>query len=443
MKYFSLFLLFFVSFVSPLAAQDAPKAPPDERLLGEFVVEARAEEHVTTLAVLPSLEPDLEDVIVRGVVRRDLELSGMFKIIDDKKAPEGLYGFDDPVDVPAWRKLGAEVIVKVAARKDPSGKVQVSGVAYFTDVGIDPVYEKKLVVSKEDVRVTAHRITDALLGAITGIPGGFASRFAFSARWGRNRRIFSMDSDGHDLKPLTDPQVTAITPAWGAGNQLFYAESRNYSPFRLMAWEAGTARPVDLIFSRSIYSVAISDDKTKMAVAVAEQDGSSIYLGSIDGTGMTKVSKTLLATSPAFSPTGKLAWIGGTAEHGSQRVWLDGKPVSPSGFVAAAPTFCDTQDGVRLVYAVAVGNDRQDLIMANEQGGVIGRLTQGQGSNTYPACSPDGRLLAFFSTRKSGEGPGTYMMSLKRWTTQLVTKQLGESLHWDALPSPPAGAVVP
>ena len=442
MKYTATLFAFLSLLTHSAFAQDNP-APPDERVLGEFIVQGRTAEHVTTLAVLPSLEPDLEDVIVRGVVRRDLELSGMFRIIEDKKAPQGLYGFDDPVDVSAWKALGTEVIVKVTARKHPSGKVQVFGLAYFTNVGDDPVYEKKLFVDAADVRVTAHRITDALIGAITGTAGSFASHFTFSAKWGRNRRVFSMDSDGHDLKPVTDPQITAISPTWGPGSQLLYAESRNFSPFRLTVHENGEARPIKVVFSSSVYSVAVNPDKTKLALAVAEDGGSAIFVGKIDGSGMTKVSKTALSTHPTFGPTGKLAWIGGTAEQGSQRVWLDGKPVSPRGFVAAAPTFCDTEDGVRLVYSVAVGNDRQDLIMANEKGGVIGRLTQGQGSNTYPACSPDGRLLAFFSTRKSGEGPGTYMMSLKRWTTQQVTKQLGESLRWAELPPPPPGTERP
>ncbi len=68
----------------------------------------------------------------------------------------------------------------------------------------------------------------------------------------------------------------------------------------------------------------------------------------------------------------------------------------------------------------------------------MSRLTQGQGSNTYPACSPDGRLLAFFSTRN--KSPGLYAMSLKRFTTIQVTTQTGESLRWAALPPPPDAA---
>jgi TolB protein len=170
-----------------------------------------------------------------------------------------------------------------------------------------------------------------------------------------------------------------------------------------------------------------------MAIAVAVPGGSAIYVGAPDGTGMKRVSRTVLATHPVFSPSGMLAWIGGNpSERASRRVYVDGKAVSPRGFAAAAPTFCDTEDGVRLVYSVAVGAHRQDLVMSDERGKGVVRLTQNQGSNTFPACSRDGRLLAFFSTR--GKRPAMYLMSLKRWKTQKLAHQHGESLRWEPAP---------
>ena len=434
---FGLVLAAALTWGSRIQAQPLP--PADESVLGEFIVTGSTKEHVTTLAVLPSLSFDMEDVVVRGVVRHDLELSGMFRIIADNKAPPGTYGFNDPVDIPAWQKLGAEVIVKVAARKQPGGTVQVLGLAYFMSVGKDPVYEKQLVVNESEVRVTAHRITDALLGAITGRPGGFASRFTYSARWGRHQRIMTMDADGHSLRPVTAADVTSIAPTWGPGLSLFYTQSVNYGPFRLVRLDGEKATPIRVPFTKSVYSIAFNKDATKMAIAVAEEDGgSSIYVGNPDGSDMTKASKTELSTHPVFSPSGKLAWIGGSARQGTQRVWVDGKVVSPAGFTAAAPAFCDTEDGIRLVYAVAVRGDRQDLVMSDERGRGIARLTQHQGTNSYPACSTDGRLLAFFSTRQ--DSPGMYMMSLKRWTTMKVTSQIGESLRW--APLPPAAPTV-
>src|SRR5262249_4404095 len=154
----------------------------------------------------------------------------------------------------------------------------------------------------------------------------------------------------------------------------------------------------------SIYGVAFDKEGNRMAVAVAEGAGSAIYVGNSDGTGLQKISTTEVATHPVWSPSGKLAWVGGGGRQGTQRIYVDGKPASPSGFAASAPAFCDTEDGIRLVFTVSVGSDHQDLVMTNEKGGGIARLTQNQGTNTYPACSSDGRLLAYFSTRKSGAG---------------------------------------
>ncbi len=409
---------------------------PNEDVLGEIIVTGSVKEHIPTIAILPSLSPALEDVIVRSVVRKDLELSGMFQLIPDKNAPPGTYGFNDPVDVEAWQSLGAEAIVKVAARNHESGRIEVLGLAYFPSAGKEPVYETKLVVDKENVRKTSHQITDDLLGALTGRPGGFSSRFTFSGPWGRNLRVFAVDSDGWGLQPQTPENETSIGPNFGPGGQLYYSRSKNYTPFQLYKKSATDPNdkpvPVKLGFPGNIYSTAFNADKSKLAVAVSENGTSSIYVGNPDGSSMKKVSTTELATHPAFSPEGDLAWVGGSENHGSQRIYVDGKAVSPNGFTASAPTFCDTEDGVFLIYAVSVGGDRQDLVMSRPDGKGLVRLTQNQGSNSFPACSPDGRLLAFFSTRNKDDG--LYILSLKRFTTKKLLGTMGESLRWEPLP---------
>jgi TolB protein len=414
------------------AQGNPPAAPiPDEKLLGDIVVTGTQVEHVTKLAVLKSFSPDYEDVVVRSIVRHDLELSGMFEVIPDSMAPAGTYEFDDPVDLPAWQKLGAEVIVKVAARKTKEGKVEIFSLAYFLDVGKIPVYERRVIVSADDVRITGHRVTDALLAAITGRPGSFASHLCFSTPWGHGRRVLTMDSDGASLTPVTAPEDTSIAPFWGPNQTLYFTQSVRYSPYHLMLFNGKQIQPMNVPYSTSIYAASFSPDGQKLAMAVAEDGRSSIYLGNADGTAFKKVSSSEIATSPVFSPSGKLAWIAGGAQQGSQRVYVDGKAVSPNGFTAASPTFCDTELGVRLVYAVAVGGGRMDLVMSDEHGRDMARLTQGPGSNLAPACSPDGRLLAFFSTRKSG--PGLYFLNLKRFASVRMTPQMGESLSWARL----------
>ena len=56
------------------------------------------------------------------------------------------------------------------------------------------------------------------------------------------------------------------------------------------------------------------------------------------------------------------------------------------------------------------------------------RLTQDQGSNTYPACSPDGRQVAFFSSRSGG---GLYVSNPLGQNQQKISTATGESLRWE------------
>jgi Tol biopolymer transport system component len=235
--------------------------------------------------------------------------------------------------------------------------------------------------------------------------------------------------------PLSDPAEHAIAPTWGPAHTLYYLLSKAYGPYQVYMYAGGAHKLLPVPFKTAIYGVAFDKTNTRMALAVSDASRSSIYVGNIDGSKMQRVSTTELATHPVFSPSGKLAWVGGDAKKGTQRIYVDDKPVSPAGFTAASPAFCDTEDGIRVVYSVAVGGDRQDIVSSTEDGRGTARLTQNQGSNTSPSCSSDGRLLAFFSTRN--KQPGVYLMSLKRFSAQQISTQVGEALRWSALPASP------
>jgi TolB protein len=86
------------------------------------------------------------------------------------------------------------------------------------------------------------------------------------------------------------------------------------------------------------------------------------------------------------------------------------------------------------VFAVGAGKNT-DLVATGETGGQLVRLTQGAGSNGYPACSPDGRMIAFMSTRTTGEGPGIYVMRLGGGAKpKRISSLTGDSLRWDRMP---------
>ncbi len=413
------------------AAQPAPTAsgaPDGQSILDNLAVPAGATRPLPKIAVLPSLAAAMEDVTIRSVVRRDLDLSGEFEVLPDSAAPDGLYLDDAPVDVKAWAAKGAEAVVKVSGRKLSGDKAELRGQAYFVNVGDQPVFDKRFEVPLDDVRVESHRIADLVIGALTGQNGGFASKMVFVSGSGTLRRAFVIDADGNDARAVSPPDQVALAPAFGPAQEVWWTGSANKDVYRIYKASGGPALKTNV--DGSVYGITFSPDKSKVALAIGQGTSIRIFEGpSLDA--LKQASPIGMALRPAYSPSGKLAFAG-EGKFG-QRIWVDGKPISPDGLFASSPTFCRNPDGVRVVYAVGVGKNL-DLVASGEAGGGTYRLTQNQGSNGYPACSPDGRLVAFFSTRKSGEGPGLYVMRLDGGRPKRVSTLLGDSLRWEVLP---------
>jgi TolB protein len=284
-----------------------------------------------------------------------------------------------------------------------------------------------------EVRAASHRLVDQLLGALTGRPGGFASEMVYTERVGRWRRVFTVDSDGFDLRALGPTEALAVSPAFGPGHEVYYALSSDYSPFRLAVGPDG--RPVDVPVPGSILGLAFSADHSRMALTVMSEGKSSVWTGPKDKL-QPMPSAAPFANHPVFGPMGKVAYVAGSPV---QRIYIDGKPVSPPGFMASAPVFCDAPEGLFVIYTVGVGPS-SDILATDTAGGGMRRLTQHEGANTYAACSPDGRLVAFFSTGKKNkigqsEGSGLFVMPIMRpGLAKKISNEIGESLRWEALP---------
>jgi TolB protein len=152
---------------------------------------------------------------------------------------------------------------------------------------------------------------------------------------------------------------------------------------------------------------------------------SALWIG--DRGTLSTVDVPPFANGPVFGPLGKIAYVAGTPV---QRIYVDGKPISPAGFMASAPVFCDTPQGLLVVYTVGVGSGA-DIIATDTHGGGLRRFTRHEGANTYAACSPDGRLVSFFSTGKRGQGAGLFIAPIARpWLAKKISSDVGESLRW-------------
>ncbi|MBK8251936.1 MAG: PD40 domain-containing protein [Polyangiaceae bacterium] len=400
---------------------DAPKD-----LLGNMVVVASSARALPKIGVLPSISPEIEDVTLRSVVRRDLDLSGEFELLDESAAPDGLYLPDSKVDVAAWKNKGAEAVVRVTARKT-NNVVELIGEAYLASTGDVAVLEKTFTVPAGDVRKGSHRMADALIGALTGHQGAFASRLTFASGSGKVRRVYVIDADGFGAKAVSPENEVAIFPAFGKDQEVVYASSAQNGDYHLRT-EGGKTQVVSL--KGSAYGIAYNKDKSKVAVSIGVGGSIGLYTGP-DLNHLQSATPVPFAMEPTFTPTGTLAFVG--LSGATQRVYVNDKPVTPEGVFAMSPTFCNHPDGVRLVIAAGASLST-DLFSTGETGGALVRLTQDQGINSSPACSPDGRLIAFFSTRKTGEGPGLYVMRLDAMRPKRISPLMGDSLRWEMAP---------
>jgi TolB protein len=470
-RFASVFVLAIVAALSAASARGAdtgasPPAPPpgapaagdtpNEDVLGTVEVNGSAQglPPLPKMGIVPIITTGAADSIVNLVVRRDLELSGQFDVLDETTAPPGSFTHTSPLDLGAWRATGAEYVVRVFSQPaaDDSAKTELVGDAYLTPTSAQaaaekahltaggdpagtepdakPAFHTVVATSTVEVRAASHRLVDLLLGGLTGRPGGFASEMVYVERVGRWRRVFAIDSDGFDLRAIGPVDATALSPAFGPGRQIFYALSTEYAPFRLVF--GPSAIPVPMAVPGSILGLAFSREHTRMALTVMAEGRSQLWAG--ESGRLQPVDAPPFANHPVFGPLGKLAYIAGSPV---QRVYVDGKPISPPGFMASAPVFCDTPQGLLVVYTVGVGAGA-DIIAMDTGGGSIRRLTQHEGANSYASCSPDGRLVAFFSTGKKNEGAGLFIMPILRpWLAKKISGDAGESLRWEPLDHAP------
>jgi len=426
---------------APPAAAPAPAAPaaaPDpEDILGDLVVEARRRSVEALRLPKIGVEAPGDDEAARAllaVLRRDLDLSFELEVVELPADADASDAAADPgppgASLERWRRAGAEYVVRAAVAVKDDDAAELSVALYSLADGDGPVFRRALVAAAGQRRLTAHRLADAVLGAITGYAGPFASQLTFVRSEGGTRRVQVIDADGDGLATRSPVERVAVSPTFGPGGALWYAASVDRGRYRLYREDEPAPLAVPVI--GSIYGVAFSDDRSQIALAIAVDGEVRVFVGPADLSTLEPRSSLPLALHPVFSPRGQIAYAG-TARV-LQRIYLEGRAISDRGLVAAAPTFCRSPAGTRVVYSVAVGA-REDLIATDERGGDTVRLTSGKGKNRFPACSPDGRLVAFFSDRKGGEGPGLYLMRVDgRRPPKKIADAVGDTLRWARAP---------
>jgi TolB protein len=337
------------------------------------------------------------------VISADLARSGLFRMVDAGGVVPVPHE-PDQVNYPQWKTRGADALV-IGHVTPRNGQFEVSfrlmDVAKGTQLA-GFFYR----VNAAQLRLTAHKIADAIYEKLTGDRGVFATRIAYVLKRGSEYQLQVADADGFGGQTILKSTEPIISPAWSPdGTRLAYVSFERKKPVvYVQSLTTGQRTPV-ANFSGSNSAPAWSPDGRRLAVTLTKDGGSQIYSIPAEGGAATRLThSSAIDTEPNYSPDGQ--WIIFTSDRGggpqiyrmpvsggqAQRLTFEGNynvsaRHSPDG---KSFTFIQRQ-GSR--FSVAV----QDFATRQMQ-----LLTEG-GIDESPSFAPNGRLILYAN---AGRGRG-------------------------------------
>jgi TolB protein len=383
-------------------------------------------------------EGDVSDSIP-SMVRKDLDLSGFFEVLDPKgyiEAP-GKCGGPEATTFSDWTVIGTEGLIK--------GQVTVDGRSIQAQLYLIDVQKQSVVLAKEyegetsQAKMIAHRFANEVMKYYTGVAGVFGSQIAFSSRVGRFKELFVMDMDGSNIRQLTNERGLALSSAWSpSGKKLVYTSYRNRVPdLFVVDVDSRETRQITRSVELEVGAHFISEDQ--IVFSRTEGNESDIVVVNVDGSGMRKLTppNRAIDVSPIPSPDGSQIVFCSNRGGGPQIyvMGIDGSNARRVSFGASnyctSPAWSPTGD--KIAY-VCRADGSFNTFVADPDGSNAVQLTS-SGSNEDPEFSPDGRYLTL-ATTSFGGGFSIAIMKTDGTSMKQITRSRGGDYEpaWGPMP---------
>ena len=318
-------------------------------------------------------------------------------------------------DVPfdRWREVNADGVVIGTVQKTPTG-VRVEMKLYSVR-GRQASYSREYTGAITSKRLFAHQMADEIHQQQRNLRGVARTKLTFNSdRDGDkmpntvekrgSKEIYIADYDGENQRRVTTQMSLNMNSTWSPdGRSIAYASYRRGQPQILISnIYQGTLDEFTKPGSGQNVLPVWSPDGTRIAFASTRDGNFEIYVANRDGSNVRRLTNHPAADiTPTWSPTGtQIAftsdrtgtpqiYVVGTDGLGLRQVTHESKADRPTW--SAAP-----YNEIAYAASNGPGNDIKVLELAS---GVIKQLTFGEGTNESPAFSPNGRHLAFTSTR--------------------------------------------
>ena len=263
---------------------------------------------------------------IAGVVRADLERSGLFKSLPPASFIEKISDINTPPHFADWRTIQAQGLVTGQATMQTDGRLKVE-FRLWDIFGESQMVGLQYMTTPENWRRIAHLVSDAIYERITGEKGYFDTRIVFISESGpklnRRKRLAVMDQDGANPVFLTQGDYLVLTPRFNPTAQMIAYMSYIQSRPRVYLFDLETGRQEMLgNFPNMTFSPRFSPDGKNVVMALETNGNSDIYLMDLATRAVKRLTNDPgIDTAPSFSPDGKQIAFE-SSRGGSQQIYV-------------------------------------------------------------------------------------------------------------------------
>jgi len=269
---------------------------------------------------------------IRNIVIKDLESTGLFRVID-KAAYIEKENIDSIPTFISWKTINASALV-IGDIKESNQKISIHYKMWDVFSQKEAGNNNFSGASQENLRRIAHKISDDIYKKLTGEEGYFNTKISYvsltkNPAGAVKRRIAIMDQDGHNHEYLTNSESLVLTPRISPSiNNILYLSYENHLNPQVKSINIKTKSSNILGHFKGMSYAPRYVDNSRVLLSIVKNGISNIHLLNLDTMEQKQITNcTSICTSPSASPDKKQIVFNSDA-GGSRQLYVmdfDGK----------------------------------------------------------------------------------------------------------------------